>query len=139
MKDLSAFVTQPSALLQNMNLENEMGTFNKPQKLFKMEDNPSWADKFEIHVQATNYDTLLAVEEECIIQKNDNSTNYRLSQIQDDKATLLSEKKMLNIFQQMIKAEIFKFCQHNESCYSIWKSLLNKDTCNPDKRKLKMA
>ncbi|XP_076959129.1 uncharacterized protein LOC143635122 [Bidens hawaiensis] len=45
MENVSAFVSQPSTLLQNINLENEMGTSNKPPKLLRMEDYPSWADK----------------------------------------------------------------------------------------------
>ncbi|XP_076919454.1 uncharacterized protein LOC143580249 [Bidens hawaiensis] len=105
-----------------------------------MEDYPSWADKFETYVQALNYDIWTAVEEEFIIPKNENGENYRLSQIADaDKNSFLKEKKMLNLFQQSIKAEIFQLLQHNGSCYSIWQALLNKDSGNPDMRKSKIA
>ncbi|XP_076909633.1 uncharacterized protein LOC143566981 [Bidens hawaiensis] len=140
MENLSAFVSQHSALLQNINLKNEMGTSNKPPKLLRMEDYPSWNDKFETYVQALNYETWTAVEEEYIIPKDENGSNYRLSQIADnDKNQFLREKKMLNLFQQAIKAEIFQLLKHNGSCYSIWQALLNKDRGNPDMRKSKMA
>ncbi|XP_076910423.1 uncharacterized protein LOC143568067, partial [Bidens hawaiensis] len=117
-----------------------MGTSNKPPKLLRMEDYPSWADKFETYVQALNYETWTAVEEEYIIPKNENGSNYRLSQIAEgDKDQFLREKKMLNLFQQAIKAENFKLLQHNGSCYSIWQALLKKDRGNPDMRKSKIA
>lgn len=87
-----------------------------------------------------NYETWTAVEEEYIIPKNENGSNYRLSQIDKrDKASFLKEKKMLNFFQQAIKAEIFQLLQHNGCCHSIWQALLNKDRCNPDMRKSKVA
>ncbi|XP_076926893.1 uncharacterized protein LOC143590232 [Bidens hawaiensis] len=117
-----------------------MGTSNKPPKLLRMEDYPSWADKFETYVQALNYETWTAVEEEYIIPNNENGSNYRLSQIAEgDKDQFLREKKMLNLFQQAIKVENFQLLQHNGSCYSIWQALLNKDRGNPDMRKSKMS
>ncbi|XP_076888415.1 uncharacterized protein LOC143538840 [Bidens hawaiensis] len=117
-----------------------MGTSNKPPKLLRMEDYPSWADKFETYVQALNYETWTAVEEEYIIPNNENGENYRLSQIADaEKDLFLREKKMLNLFQQAIKAEIFQLLQHNGLCYSIWHALLHKDRENPDMRKSKIA
>ncbi|XP_076954201.1 uncharacterized protein LOC143628511 [Bidens hawaiensis] len=137
---LSCLYPLPSTLLQNINLENEMGTSKKPTKLLCMEDYPSWVDKFETYVQALNYETWTAAEEEYIIPKNENGENYWLSQIAEgDKALFLKEKKMLNFFKQAIKAEIFQLLQHNGSCYSIWQALLNKDRGNPDMRKSKMA
>ncbi|XP_076924903.1 uncharacterized protein LOC143587518 [Bidens hawaiensis] len=140
MGDLNAFVTHPSTLLHNLNLENEIGTSNKPPKLLKMEDYPSWAGKFETHVQAENYDTRIVVEEEYTTPKNENGTSYRLSENPEaDKAIFLREKKMLNLFQQAIKAENFQLLHHNGSCYSIWQSLLNKDKGNPNMIKSKMA
>ncbi|XP_076950830.1 uncharacterized protein LOC143623924 [Bidens hawaiensis] len=96
-----------------------MGTANKPPKLLRREDYPLWADKFETYVQALNYETWTAVEEE--------------------KVLFLKEKKMLNLFQQAIKSEIFQLLQHNGSCYSIWHTLVNKDRGNPDMRKSKIA
>ncbi|XP_076902846.1 uncharacterized protein LOC143557725 [Bidens hawaiensis] len=117
-----------------------MGTLNKPPKLLHMEDYPSWVNKFETYVQALNYETWMGVEEEYIIPKNENGSNYRLSQIAEgDKNQFLKEKKMLNLFQQAIKAENFQLLQHNGSCYSIWQALLNKDRGNFDMRKSKMA
>ncbi|XP_076926355.1 uncharacterized protein LOC143589488 [Bidens hawaiensis] len=140
MDCLNAFLSQPSALLQNINLENEMGTSNKPPKLLRMDDYPSWANKFKTYGQTLNYETWTTVEEDFIIPKNENGENYRLSQIADaDKSLFLREKKMLNLFQQAIKAEIFQVLQHNGSCYSIWHALLNKDQGNPDMRKSKIA
>ena len=101
---MGGFVVQPGNLVQAINLDNEMGTSNKPPKLLRMEDYPGWADRFETYVQAMNYDTWLAVEEEYVIGKNENGTNYRLSQVNEaDKPRYLREKKMLNILQQAIK------------------------------------
>ncbi|XP_076953887.1 uncharacterized protein LOC143628102 [Bidens hawaiensis] len=140
MEKLSAFASQPSTLLQNINVDNEMGTSNKPPNLLRMEDYPSWADKFETYVQALYYETWTAIEEEYVIPKNENGSNYRLSQIvEGDKSMFLREKKMLNLFQQAIKAENFQLLQHNGSCYSIWHALLNKDRGNHDMRKSKMT
>ncbi|XP_076888743.1 uncharacterized protein LOC143539278 [Bidens hawaiensis] len=118
MENFSAFVSQPSALLQNINLENEMGTSNKPPKLLRMEDYPSWADKFETYIQALNYETWTAVEEEYIIPKNENGSNYRLSQIAEAllnkdrgnpdmrKSKMALLKKEFDIFTQ-VKGETF--------------------------------
>lgn len=53
-----------------------MGTSNKPPKLLKKEDCPSWGDKFETYVQAMNYDTWMLLKIKYIIQKNENGTNY---------------------------------------------------------------
>ncbi|XP_076934729.1 uncharacterized protein LOC143601122 [Bidens hawaiensis] len=119
-------------------MENEMGTSNKPPKLLRMEDYPSWADKIETHVQVGNYDTWLAVEEEYLIPKNENGTSCKLSQVTEvHKAAFIREKKTLNLFQRAIKSEIFQLLQHNGSCHSIWQALLNKDRGNPDMRKSK--
>ncbi|XP_076919817.1 uncharacterized protein LOC143580759 [Bidens hawaiensis] len=116
-----------------------MGTSNKPPKLLWMEDYPNWANKFETYMQAVNYDAWEAVEFEYIIQKNENGTCHNLSQIpDDDKATFMREKKMMNLFKQSIKSEIFQLLQHNGSCYSIWEALMNKDRGNADMRKSKM-
>lgn len=109
MEDLSAFLTQPSTLIQNLNFVNEMRASNKPPKLLKLKDYPSLDDKFETHVQAGSYDTWIAVEEEYILHINENGTSYRLSQIREaDKAIFLREKKLLNMFQQAIKAKNFQ-------------------------------
>lgn len=82
--------------------------------------------KFETHVQALNYDTRIVVEEEYSIPKNEKGFSYHLSQIEVGvQATFLKEKKMLNLFQQLIKAKNFQLFQHNGSCYSIWQALLN--------------
>lgn len=41
---------------------------------------------------------------EYVVRKNENATNYRLSQVLDgDKPSYLRENKMLNILQQAIK------------------------------------
>ncbi|XP_076925105.1 uncharacterized protein LOC143587809 [Bidens hawaiensis] len=118
---MNAFVSQPSILFQNLNLEKEMGTSNKPPKLLMME-----------YIQPGR--------QEYLIPKKENGTNYLLSQIDDgDKATFLREKKMLNLFQEDIKAKIFQLLQHNDSCYSIWQVLLNKDRGNLDMRKSKVS
>lgn len=80
-------------MLQNLNLESEMGTSNKPPELLKMEDYLSWAYNFKTHVQDVNYNTWIAVEEDYIIPKNENGTSYPLSQIlKDAKDTFLKEK-----------------------------------------------
>ncbi|XP_076911771.1 uncharacterized protein LOC143569849 [Bidens hawaiensis] len=104
-----------------------------------MEDYPKWVDKLETHVQASSYDTWLAVEEEYIIPKNEIGKNYQLSQIaEDDKVLFIRDKKLLNFFQQSVRAGIFRMLQHNGSCYSIWQALLNKDRGNPNMRKSDM-
>ncbi|XP_076913672.1 uncharacterized protein LOC143572373 [Bidens hawaiensis] len=117
-----------------------MGTSMKLPKLLRMEDYPSWADKFETYVQVVNYNAWEAVEVEYIIPHNKNGTNYRLSQIPEgDKAIFLREKKMMNLFQQAIKFEIFQMLQHIGSCHSIWEALLNKDKGNLDMKMSKIA
>ncbi|XP_076943092.1 uncharacterized protein LOC143613202 [Bidens hawaiensis] len=117
-----------------------MGTSNKPPKLLRMEDYPSWADKFETYVQTINYDAWEAVEMEYIIPRNENVTTHRLSQIpKAEKPRFLGEKNMMNLFQQAIKSEIFQLLQHNGSCHSIWEALLNNDRGNPNMRKSKIG
>ncbi|XP_076893716.1 uncharacterized protein LOC143545781 [Bidens hawaiensis] len=140
MDNLNTFVLKPSTLLLNLNLDNEMGTANKPPKLLIVEDYPKWADKFDTHIQDGSYDTWLDAKEEYVIPKNENGTNYLFSEVDEaDKSLFIREKKMLNLFQQSIKAEIFQMLQHNGSCYSIWRALLNKGRGNPNMRKSKMA
>ncbi|XP_076938822.1 uncharacterized protein LOC143607163 [Bidens hawaiensis] len=124
MEYLNAFVTQPSPILQNINLENEIGTSTKPPKILRMEDYPSWE----------------AVEVEYIIPRHENGTSHRLSPNPEaDIVRFLREKKMINLFQQSIKSEIFQLLQHNGPCHSIWEALLIKDRGNLDMRKSKMG
>ncbi|XP_076892107.1 uncharacterized protein LOC143543736 [Bidens hawaiensis] len=121
MEDLNAFVSHTSPIIQNINLENEMGS------------------KFGTYVQAVNYDAWEAVEVEYITPKNEHGICLRLSHIPDgDKTSFMHDKNMLNLFQQSIKSEIFQLLQYNGSCYSIWEALMNKDRGNADMRKSKM-
>ena len=54
----------PASIAQNMNLENETGTTQKPPKLMSIEEYYGWKDRFENWIQANHLRSW-----ECILKR----------------------------------------------------------------------
>ncbi|MFS7911336.1 hypothetical protein Hanom_Chr02g00116911 [Helianthus anomalus] len=101
----NAFATSPitpASIAQNMNLENETGTTQKPLKLMSIEEYYGWKDRFENWVQANHLRSW-----ECILKRY----------------VLPPEKMMISLLQQAIKEDIFVLLQHDKTSKSIWDAL----------------
>ena len=66
--DYRAYVAERSgltkALNKAMNLDNQLGTANKPPKLLSMEDYPMWKDRFYNYILGLDASLWIAIEEE---------------------------------------------------------------------------
>ena len=51
------------ALNKQMNLDNQLGTANKPPKLLSLEDYPMWKDRFYNYILALDASLWIAIED----------------------------------------------------------------------------
>ncbi|KAJ0494654.1 hypothetical protein HanIR_Chr12g0599901 [Helianthus annuus] len=120
-------VQSPASIAQNMNLENELGTMQKPPKLLNMEDYSGWQDRFCMWVQANHLECWLKVETKYVVLVNDAGIPKTLNSLTPAEAeSFKAEKKMVSILQQAIKEDILVLLHHQNDAQSIWNSLKMK-------------
>ena len=116
--------SQSSAIIQNANLENEMGTLQKPPKLLNIEDYSGWQGRFRTWVQAHHFICWLKIESRYVAPLGENGYLKPVGSLQPLEIEQFQyEKKMVNILQQAIKEEIMMLLQHDGTAYSIWEAL----------------
>ena len=86
------------ALNMQMNLDNQLGTMNKPPKLLSMEEYPMWKDRFYNYILGLDSSLRIAIEEEYRVPNDEQSfpilTIGKLNAAQ--RILFEREKKMLN-------------------------------------------
>ncbi|KAJ0494764.1 putative transcription factor interactor and regulator CCHC(Zn) family [Helianthus annuus] len=122
----NAFATpsSPAAVVQAMNLENEMGTTQKPPKLMSIEEYYGWKDRFEKWVQANHLRSWECVLKKYVLPRTELRVINELSEFTDQERVMYkAEKMMISLLQQAIKEDIFILLQHDKTAKSIWDAL----------------
>ena len=114
----------PASIAQNVNMENELGTMQKPPKLLNIEDYSGWQDRFRTWVQANHLECWLKVETKYVVPTNDVGLPKTLNSLTPaEQEHFKAEKKMVSILQQAIKEDILVLLQHQGDAQSIWNAL----------------
>ncbi|KAJ0588791.1 putative transcription factor interactor and regulator CCHC(Zn) family [Helianthus annuus] len=116
--------TTPASIAQNMNLENETGTLQKPPKLMSLEEYYGWKDRFENWVQANHLRSWECILKKYVLPRTDLQVEKTISELSDTECDIYkAEKMMISLFQQAIKEDIFVLLQHDKTSKSIWDAL----------------
>ncbi|KAJ0948206.1 hypothetical protein HanRHA438_Chr01g0024551 [Helianthus annuus] len=110
--------------MQNVNMENELGTMQKPPKLMNIDEYSGWSGRFKTWVQANHFKCWMKIESKYVPPKNGSGIEKSIGSLtpieQDD---FKAEKKMMSILQQAIKEDILVLLQHKDNSQSVWSSL----------------
>ncbi|KAJ0467482.1 hypothetical protein HanIR_Chr14g0685721 [Helianthus annuus] len=116
--------TSPASIAQNMNMENETETLQKPPKLMGIEEYYGWKDRFENWVQANHLRSWECIEKKYVKPRTDLKVIKTISELNDkEKDMYKAEKMMITLLQQAIKEDIFILLQHDGTSRSIWGAL----------------
>ncbi|XP_021979078.1 myb-like protein V [Helianthus annuus] len=114
----------PANIVQNVNMENELGIKQKPPKLMNLDEYAGWSGRFKNWVQANHFECWMKIEKKYVppidvlgLEKGIGS----LTQTEQD--DFKAEKKMKSILQQAIKEDILVLLQHEDNAQSMWHSL----------------
>ncbi|KAF5795926.1 hypothetical protein HanXRQr2_Chr08g0345411 [Helianthus annuus] len=130
----------PASIVQNVNMENELGTMQKPPKLMNIDEYAGWSGRFKTWVQANHFECWMKIESKYVPPKNGSGIEKAICSLtpmeQDD---FKAEKKMMSILQQAIKDDILVLLQHEDNSQSVWHSLKVKFLGSVSMIKSKMA
>ncbi|KAJ0433733.1 hypothetical protein HanIR_Chr17g0873571 [Helianthus annuus] len=116
-----------SSVAQNVNMENETGTLQKPPKLMSIEEYYSWQERFENWVQANHLMSWVCIETKYVRPRSDMGVIKIISEFSDKERDMYkAEKMMISLLQQAVKEDIFVLLQHDGSARSIWEALRTK-------------
>ncbi|KAM0036393.1 hypothetical protein Hdeb2414_s0014g00425831 [Helianthus debilis subsp. tardiflorus] len=119
--------TTPASIAQNMNLENETGTLQKPPKLMSIEEYYGWKDRFENWVQANHLRSWGCILKKYVRPRTELRTEKAISDFNDKECEMYkAEKMMISLLQQAIKEDIFVLLQHDKTSKSICDALKTK-------------
>ncbi|MFS7978698.1 hypothetical protein Hanom_Chr10g00918511 [Helianthus anomalus] len=123
----NAFATSsitPTSIAQNMNLENEIGTTQKPPKLMSIEEYYGLKDRFEKWVQANHLRSWECILKTYVLPRTDLQVEKAISEFTGQEREMYrAEKMMISLLQQAIKEDIFVLLQHDKTSKSIWDAL----------------
>ncbi|KAJ0804567.1 hypothetical protein HanPI659440_Chr02g0039521 [Helianthus annuus] len=110
-----------------MNMENEIGTLQKPPKLMGIEEYYGWKDRFENWVQATHLRSWECIEKKYVRPRTELGVIKAISELNNKERDMYkAEKMMISLLQQAIKKDIFILLQHDNTSRSIWDVLKTK-------------
>ncbi|KAM0052325.1 hypothetical protein Hdeb2414_s0007g00246941 [Helianthus debilis subsp. tardiflorus] len=114
-------------ILQNVNLDNELGTMQKPPKLMSLDEYSGWSVRFKNWVQANHLESWIKIEREYVAPLDGMGDKKSVASLTDtEQVDFKAEKKMISILQQAIKEDILVLLQHKDTSASIWYSLEKK-------------
>ncbi|KAJ0521003.1 hypothetical protein HanIR_Chr10g0465811 [Helianthus annuus] len=117
----------PASIMQNVNLENELGTMQKSPKLMSLDEYSGWSGRFKNWVQANHLECWMKIECKYVPPMDGlNMLKTITSLTEAEQIEFKAEKKMVSILQQAIKEDILVLLQHDESAQSIWQALEQK-------------
>ncbi|KAJ0605075.1 hypothetical protein HanHA300_Chr02g0058871 [Helianthus annuus] len=117
----------PVTVAQNVNMENETGTLQKPPKLMSIEEYYSWQERFENWVQANHLRSWECIETKYVRPRNNVGVIKNISEFTEKEREMYkAEKMMISLLQQAVKEDIFILLQHDDSARSIWEALRTK-------------
>ncbi|XP_022031544.1 uncharacterized protein LOC110932524 [Helianthus annuus] len=119
-----AAIQSPASIMQNVNLENELGTMQKPPKLMSLDEYSGWSERFKNWVQANHFECWMKIKKKYVPPVDGLRMVKHIGSFTDTEQTdFKAEKKMVSILQQAIKEDILVLLQHDESSQSIWQAL----------------
>ena len=119
-----AAIQSPASIVQNVNMENELGTMQKPPKLMSLDEYAGWSGRFKNWVQANHFECWMKIEKKYVPPVDGLRMVKHIGSLTDTEQTeFKAEKKMVSILQQAIKEDILVLLQHDESSQSIWQAL----------------
>ncbi|XP_035842133.1 uncharacterized protein LOC110924517 [Helianthus annuus] len=117
----------PTSIMQNINLENELGTMQKPPKLMSLDEYSGWSGRFKNWVQANHLECWIKIERKYVPPVDGLNMLKTIASLTDaEQIEFKAEKKMVSILQQAIKEDILVLLQHDDSAQSIWQALEQK-------------
>ncbi|XP_022031046.1 uncharacterized protein LOC110931986 [Helianthus annuus] len=118
-------VTQsPVSIMQNVNMENELGTMQKPPKLMSLDEYAGWSGRIKNWVQANHFECWMKIEAKYVPPVNGMGLEKGIGSLTETKQIdFKAEKKMVSILQQAIKEDILVLLQHEENSQSMWQAL----------------
>ncbi|KAJ0878880.1 hypothetical protein HanRHA438_Chr10g0444941 [Helianthus annuus] len=114
----------PASIVQNVNMENELGTMQKPPKLMNIDEYSGWSERFKTWLQANHFECWMKIESGYVPPTNGAGIEkalHQLTPIEHD--SFKAEKKMMSILQQLIKEDILVLLQNQNDSQPIWNSL----------------
>ncbi|XP_035845277.1 uncharacterized protein LOC118491532 [Helianthus annuus] len=119
-----AAIQSLASIVQNVNMENELGTMQKPPKLMSLDEYAGWSGRFKNWVQANHFECWMKIEKKYVPPVDGLRMVKHIGSLTDTEQTdFKAEKKMVSILQQAIKEDILVLLQHDESSQSIWQAL----------------
>ena len=110
------------ALNKQMNLDNQLGTANKPPKLLSLEDYPMWKDRFYNYILGLDASLWIAIEDGYEVPNDEHSvpvlTIGKLTAAQ--RVLFEREKKMLNQIYQGLGNDIQHQLKQFKTAKSLW-------------------
>ena len=71
--DFRAYIAEKTSLTKQLNLDNQLGTTNKPPKLLAIDEYPTWKDRFFNYEIGYDASLWITVEEEYEIPLDENN------------------------------------------------------------------
>ncbi|KAJ0825881.1 putative transcription factor interactor and regulator CCHC(Zn) family [Helianthus annuus] len=116
-----------ASIMQNVSLENELGTMQKPPKLMSLDEYSGWSERFKNWVQANHLESWIKIEREYVPPVDGLNIKKTIASLTEAKQVeFKAEKKMISILQQAIKEDILVLLQHKNNAQSIWQALEKK-------------
>ena len=113
-----------ASIMQNVSLENELGTMQKPPKLMSLDEYSGWSERFKNWVQANHLESWIKIEREYVPPVDWLNIKKTIASLTDaEQVEFKAEKKMISILQQAIKEDILVLLQHKNSSQSICQAL----------------
>ncbi|KAJ0918598.1 putative transcription factor interactor and regulator CCHC(Zn) family [Helianthus annuus] len=114
----------PASIVQNVNMENELGTMQKPPKLMNLDEYAGWSDRFKNWVQANHFECWMKIEAKYVPPVDGLGMEKGIGSLTEtEQNDFKAEKKMISILQQAIKEDILVLLQHEDNAQSMWQSL----------------
>ena len=110
------------ALNMQMNLDNQLGTMNKPPKLLNMEDYPMWKDRFYNYILGSDATLWISIEEEYAEPMDEQSIPIlTIGKLDIAQRVLFDrEKKMLNQIYQGLGNDLQHQLKQFKTSKSLW-------------------
>ncbi|KAJ0690937.1 hypothetical protein HanOQP8_Chr11g0423541 [Helianthus annuus] len=114
----------PASIVQNVNMENELGTMQKPPKLMNIDEYAGWSERFKTWVQANHFECWMKIESKYVPPTNGSGIEKTIGSLTPlEQEGFKVEKKMMSIMQQAIKEDIIVLLQHQDNSQSVWNAL----------------
>ncbi|XP_022038185.2 uncharacterized protein LOC110940922 [Helianthus annuus] len=114
----------PASIVQNVNMENELGTMQKPPKLMNLDEYAGWSGRFKNWVQANHFECWMKIEKKYVPPVDGLGLEKGIGSLTETEHNdFKAEKKMVSILQQAIKGDILVLLQHDDNSQSMWQAL----------------